>query len=107
MANIHELGLGILKLLTSQVEKDNNIQVWNDLEPHARNWLGEIFPNANVEVHPIISTGFKVVENIQKQKQQKLIEQAKLVEQKLLEEPKEEVKQNANRNGFRGYVNIR
>ena len=107
MANIHDLGLGVLKLLTNQIEKDNGFECWGDLEPHARNWLGEIFPNANVEVHPLVNMGFKVAENIHLRKQQRLIEQAKLVEQqKLLEEPKKEEINPNDKVRLRDYRNI-
>lgn len=110
MANIHELGLGMLRLLTSQVEKDNNIEVWGDLEPHAKTMLGDLFPNSEIQIHPLVQTGYKIFESIQTKRQNSLIEQAKIQQQKLLENPiKEKVEEVKPTNDFRrrGYNNIR
>ena len=101
MANIHDLGLGILKLLTNQVEKDNGFECWGDLEPHAKNMIQDIFPNANIEVHPLAAIGFKIFEQVSSKRQRKLQD---LMDQKLLVEPKEEIKNDTKRP--RGYTNI-
>lgn len=110
MANIHQLGLGLIKLVANSVERDNNVELWEDLEPHARDMISEIFPNANIDVHHLVNLGYQVFEKCQNNRQNKLIEQARIEQQKLLTSPtiieQKEKEKTINDIRRRGYNNI-
>ena len=59
--NIHNLGLGIIKQISREVEKDTNTNgIYDSVEPFCKGMLDSYFPNPEVEIHPLVELGWKL-----------------------------------------------
>jgi hypothetical protein len=59
--NVHNLGLGIIRCVTNEIEKDANISgLYDVIEPIARDMLGLYFPEQEMEIHPLLDVGFRL-----------------------------------------------
>lgn len=91
--NLRDLGLGILRHLVSGVERDLQVKVWDDLEPHANEFVRDLFPQGQCEVSPLVAVGYRVFESYQNQRAQSL---KALAQQKALELAAAKFEQSSN-----------